>query len=88
MTQAEATEKLLGQHKIIPVIALNNADHASPRRWCSVRRVPGFNPKVVLHCQEINLPICPGIGNLTSIEMALDHGLKAVKLFPRNRLAA
>ncbi len=43
---------------------------------------PGFNPKVVGYCVENNIPVTPGISNPTDIEMALDHGLSAVKFFP------
>ncbi len=43
---------------------------------------PGFNPKVVRYCVENNIPVTPGISNPTDIEMALDHGLTAVKFFP------
>lgn len=43
---------------------------------------PGFNPKVVRHCLDLGLPIIPGVSNPTDIEMALDHGLTAVKFFP------
>ncbi len=43
---------------------------------------PGFNPKVVGYCVENNIPVTPGISNPTDIEMALDHGLTAVKFFP------
>ncbi len=43
---------------------------------------PGFNPKVVQHCLDQDLPIIPGISNPTDIEMALEHGLEVVKFFP------
>ncbi len=43
---------------------------------------PGFNPKVVQHCLDQDLPIIPGVSNPTDIEMALDHGLQVVKFFP------
>jgi len=43
---------------------------------------PGFNPKVVQHCLDQDLPIIPGVSNPTDIEMALDHGLDVLKFFP------
>ncbi|HEX4124871.1 MAG TPA: bifunctional 4-hydroxy-2-oxoglutarate aldolase/2-dehydro-3-deoxy-phosphogluconate aldolase [Tepidisphaeraceae bacterium] len=43
---------------------------------------PGFSPKVVGWCAKNNLPITPGVATPTEIEMALDHGLSAVKFFP------
>ena len=43
---------------------------------------PGFNSKVVKHCQSLNVPIFPGCITPTEIEMALEHGLETVKFFP------
>ncbi|MBD14996.1 MAG: 2-dehydro-3-deoxyphosphogluconate aldolase [Planctomycetaceae bacterium] len=47
---------------------------------------PGFNPKVVRHCLDKELPIFPGVSSPTEIEMALDHGLQTVKFFPAEAL--
>lgn len=43
---------------------------------------PGLNPKVVKHCQEKGIPVCPGVQTPTEVEMALDLGLDTVKFFP------
>ncbi|QLB12743.1 2-keto-3-deoxy-phosphogluconate aldolase [Bisgaardia hudsonensis] len=43
---------------------------------------PGFNPKIVQLCQDLDLPITPGINNPMSIEAALEIGITAVKFFP------
>jgi 2-dehydro-3-deoxyphosphogluconate aldolase / (4S)-4-hydroxy-2-oxoglutarate aldolase len=43
---------------------------------------PGFNPKVVKHCIEKEIPITPGINSPTQIEAALGFGLDTVKFFP------
>ncbi|MFK5216193.1 bifunctional 4-hydroxy-2-oxoglutarate aldolase/2-dehydro-3-deoxy-phosphogluconate aldolase [Glaesserella parasuis] len=43
---------------------------------------PGFNPKIVELCQDIGLPIIPGVNNPMSIEAALGYGISAVKFFP------
>ncbi|MCK3658322.1 2-dehydro-3-deoxyphosphogluconate aldolase [Pasteurellaceae bacterium Pebbles2] len=43
---------------------------------------PGFNPNIVKYCQELNLPITPGVNNPMSIEAALALGITAVKFFP------
>lgn len=43
---------------------------------------PGFNPKIVQLCQDLNFPIIPGVNNPMSIEAALEMGLTAVKFFP------
>ncbi|WP_424409759.1 bifunctional 4-hydroxy-2-oxoglutarate aldolase/2-dehydro-3-deoxy-phosphogluconate aldolase [Pasteurella sp. PK-2025] len=43
---------------------------------------PGFNPKIVEHCQGLGLPIIPGVNNPMAIEAALDMGISLVKFFP------
>jgi len=43
---------------------------------------PGFNSKVVKHCQSKNVPIFPGCITPTEIEIAIEHGLDTVKFFP------
>lgn len=43
---------------------------------------PGFNPRVVAHCQELGLPVTPGVSSPSQIEQALEMGLEVVKFFP------
>ena len=43
---------------------------------------PGFNPNTVKACQDMDIPIAPGINNPTAIEAALEHGIDTVKYFP------
>ncbi|MCL2099713.1 MAG: bifunctional 4-hydroxy-2-oxoglutarate aldolase/2-dehydro-3-deoxy-phosphogluconate aldolase [Oscillospiraceae bacterium] len=43
---------------------------------------PGFNPKVVKHCTENNIPVFPGCSTPSDIEQALELGLGCVKFFP------
>lgn len=43
---------------------------------------PGFNPKIVQLCQDLVLPVMPGVNNPMSIEAALEMGINAVKFFP------
>ena len=43
---------------------------------------PGFNPKIVKLCQDLNFPITPGVNNPMTIETALEMGISAVKFFP------
>ncbi|MBN6075895.1 bifunctional 4-hydroxy-2-oxoglutarate aldolase/2-dehydro-3-deoxy-phosphogluconate aldolase [Aggregatibacter actinomycetemcomitans] len=43
---------------------------------------PGFNPKIVQLCQDLKLPITPGVNNPMAIEAALDVGIDTVKFFP------
>nr|MDT0662236.1 bifunctional 4-hydroxy-2-oxoglutarate aldolase/2-dehydro-3-deoxy-phosphogluconate aldolase [Micromonospora sp. DSM 115978] len=47
---------------------------------------PGFSPTVVAHCQELCIPIFPGVATATEIQMALDAGLETVKFFPAEQL--
>ena len=43
---------------------------------------PGLNPRVVRYCQQINIPIVPGVVTPGEIEQALELGLTTVKFFP------
>ncbi|MGL4916198.1 MAG: bifunctional 4-hydroxy-2-oxoglutarate aldolase/2-dehydro-3-deoxy-phosphogluconate aldolase [Aeromonas allosaccharophila] len=43
---------------------------------------PGFNPNTVKACQELNIPIIPGVNNPSAIEAALEMGLTTLKFFP------
>ena len=43
---------------------------------------PGLNPKTVKYCQEIGIPVFPGVATASEIEQALELGLEVVKFFP------
>ncbi|UEA17082.1 bifunctional 4-hydroxy-2-oxoglutarate aldolase/2-dehydro-3-deoxy-phosphogluconate aldolase [Pasteurella canis] len=43
---------------------------------------PGFNPKIVQLCQNLDLPIIPGVNNPMAIEAVLEMGIDTVKFFP------
>lgn len=43
---------------------------------------PGFNPNIVKLCQDLDLPITPGVNNPMAIEAALELGVNAMKFFP------
>ena len=43
---------------------------------------PGLNPSVIAHCQNIGVPIIPGIVTPSELEQALNLGLDVVKFFP------
>jgi 2-dehydro-3-deoxyphosphogluconate aldolase / (4S)-4-hydroxy-2-oxoglutarate aldolase len=47
---------------------------------------PGFGPAVVTRCQELGVPVFPGVATATEIQMALDAGLSTVKFFPAEQL--
>ena len=43
---------------------------------------PGFSLAVVRRCQELGIPVLPGVATPSEVMMALDAGLDAVKFFP------
>lgn len=43
---------------------------------------PGLNEAVVKHCQELGLPVIPGVATPGEVEKALALGLNTVKFFP------
>jgi 2-dehydro-3-deoxyphosphogluconate aldolase/(4S)-4-hydroxy-2-oxoglutarate aldolase len=47
---------------------------------------PGFSAAVVRRCQELNVPVFPGVATPTEIQMALEAGLTVVKFFPAEQL--
>jgi 2-dehydro-3-deoxyphosphogluconate aldolase / (4S)-4-hydroxy-2-oxoglutarate aldolase len=47
---------------------------------------PGFSPSVVRRCQELGVPVFPGVATATEIQMALDAGVATVKFFPAEQL--
>jgi len=43
---------------------------------------PGLDPGLVRHCQDLGLPVLPGVATATEIQGALALGLTTVKFFP------
>ncbi|MEH0759696.1 bifunctional 4-hydroxy-2-oxoglutarate aldolase/2-dehydro-3-deoxy-phosphogluconate aldolase [Vibrio sp. 16] len=43
---------------------------------------PGLNPNTVRYCQEVGMPIVPGVNNPSQVEQALELGLNFLKFFP------
>lgn len=43
---------------------------------------PGFSPAVVRVCQDLGVPIAPGVATPTDIQAALEMGLEVLKFFP------
>jgi 2-dehydro-3-deoxyphosphogluconate aldolase/(4S)-4-hydroxy-2-oxoglutarate aldolase len=43
---------------------------------------PGFSAAVVRRCQDLGVPVFPGVATPTEIQMALEAGLDTVKFFP------
>jgi 2-dehydro-3-deoxyphosphogluconate aldolase/(4S)-4-hydroxy-2-oxoglutarate aldolase len=43
---------------------------------------PGFNPRVVDHCQSRGLVVIPGVNAPSQVELGLERGLTLLKFFP------
>ncbi|MBW3695869.1 bifunctional 4-hydroxy-2-oxoglutarate aldolase/2-dehydro-3-deoxy-phosphogluconate aldolase [Vibrio sp. T187] len=43
---------------------------------------PGLNPTTVKYCQEVGMPIVPGVNSPSQIEQGLELGLTFMKFFP------
>lgn len=43
---------------------------------------PGLNPKVVAFCQDVGIPVIPGVNTPSHVEQALEMGLEVLKFFP------
>ena len=43
---------------------------------------PGFSERVVRACQQIPVPVFPGVATATEVQMALEAGLDVLKFFP------
>ena len=74
----EFTDMLVGAGTVLTTEQADRAINAGAKFIVS----PGFNSKVVKHCQSKNVPIFPGCITPTEIEMAIEHGLDTVKFFP------
>ncbi|MBS3942877.1 MAG: bifunctional 4-hydroxy-2-oxoglutarate aldolase/2-dehydro-3-deoxy-phosphogluconate aldolase [Dethiobacter sp.] len=75
---AELPEVLVGAGTVLNIQQADQAIAAGAKFIVT----PGFNPKVVKHCLEHNIPITPGCSSPTDLEMALEFGLETVKFFP------
>ncbi|NUR46550.1 MAG: bifunctional 4-hydroxy-2-oxoglutarate aldolase/2-dehydro-3-deoxy-phosphogluconate aldolase [Hamadaea sp.] len=47
---------------------------------------PGFSATVVRRCQEVGVPVIPGIATATELQAALEAGITTVKFFPAEQL--
>ncbi|HJU66815.1 MAG TPA: bifunctional 4-hydroxy-2-oxoglutarate aldolase/2-dehydro-3-deoxy-phosphogluconate aldolase [Gemmatimonadaceae bacterium] len=73
-----APDLLLGAGTVLTVAQAREARSAG----ATFVVAPGFNPAVVEHCLEHDVPVFPGVCTPTDIEAALAHGLTTVKFFP------
>lgn len=74
----ELPELILGAGTVLTKEQADAAAEAGARYIVT----PGFNPKIVAHCQELGLPVTPGTSSPSQIEQALEMGLEVVKFFP------
>ena len=68
----------VGAGTVLSIDQVDQAREAGARFIVS----PGFNPGVVRHCLDLGLTVFPGTSTPSDLDMALDHGLTAVKFFP------
>lgn len=74
----EVPEMLVGAGTVLTREQVDAAVAAGARFIVS----PGTNPKVVRHCQELDVAVIPGVVTPTEIESALALGLEVLKFFP------
>ncbi|WFF09849.1 bifunctional 4-hydroxy-2-oxoglutarate aldolase/2-dehydro-3-deoxy-phosphogluconate aldolase [Micromonospora sp. WMMD1076] len=73
---------LVGAGTVLTPAQVDRAVEAGARFVVS----PGFSPAVVRRCQDIGVPVFPGVATATEVQMALDAGLDTVKFFPAEQL--
>ena len=78
----ELPEVILGAGTVLTKDQVDRAVNAGATYIVS----PGLNPEIVKYCHEKDVPIVPGCGNPSDIEVALSLGLKTVKFFPAEPL--
>lgn len=78
LVHEELPDVLLGAGTVLTIDQVDRAVAAGAAYIVA----PGFNPKIVAHCQSLGVPILPGCSSPTDIEMALEMGIHTVKFFP------
>ena len=71
-------DMLVGAGTVLTIDQVNRAVKAGAKFIVS----PGLNPQVVQYCQNIGVPVTPGVQTPSEIEQALSLGLDVVKFFP------
>ncbi|MBN2508699.1 MAG: bifunctional 4-hydroxy-2-oxoglutarate aldolase/2-dehydro-3-deoxy-phosphogluconate aldolase [Spirochaetales bacterium] len=74
----EFPDMLIGAGTVITTDQVERAKAAGAAFLVS----PGFNPRIVRHAQNVNIPMFPGVNNPSDIEGALELGLDVLKFFP------
>jgi 2-dehydro-3-deoxyphosphogluconate aldolase/(4S)-4-hydroxy-2-oxoglutarate aldolase len=73
---------LVGAGTVTTVAQVDQAVQAGARFVVS----PGFSAAVVAHCQQLGVPVLPGVATATELMAALDAGVRLVKFFPAQTL--
>lgn len=79
---SERPDLLVGAGTVLTPDQVDRAVAAGARFVVS----PGFGPAVVRRCQDLGVPVFPGVASATEIQLALDAGLRTVKFFPAEQL--
>ena len=90
---AAAEESIRRVHEELPHVALcagtvlttEQVDRAVAAGAAAIVS-PGLSVDVVKYCVEKGIPVCPGTGNPSDIEVAISLGLDTVKFFPAEPL--
>jgi 2-dehydro-3-deoxyphosphogluconate aldolase/(4S)-4-hydroxy-2-oxoglutarate aldolase len=75
---ARDADLLVGAGTVLRPEQVDTANAAGARFIVS----PGFSARVVQRCQELSLPVFPGVATPTEVQMALDAGIEVMKFFP------
>jgi 2-dehydro-3-deoxyphosphogluconate aldolase/(4S)-4-hydroxy-2-oxoglutarate aldolase len=75
---ADDDRALVGAGTVLTRMDVDRAVQAGARFAVS----PGLSTVVVRHCQEIGLPVFPGVATATEVMAALELGLDTLKFFP------
>jgi len=75
---AERDDLVVGAGTVLTDRQVDEAVEAGARFVVS----PGLSAAVVRRCQEVGVPVVPGVSTPTEIMQALDLGLDTVKFFP------
>jgi 2-dehydro-3-deoxyphosphogluconate aldolase/(4S)-4-hydroxy-2-oxoglutarate aldolase len=79
---AEDPALIVGAGTVISAEQVDDAVAAGARFVVS----PGFSPAVVRRCQQLGVPVVPGVATATELMAALDAGITIVKFFPSESL--
>lgn len=84
-----ALEALREIHRAVPDLVLGAGTILTPQQAADAKAAgaafgvaPGFNPRVVSEANRIGLPFAPGVCTPSDIELAVEHGCRALKFFP------